>query len=54
MINAETASFADIANEAGYYDQPHMNAEFKELSGLTPTEFQNAHRYTDSVSVAET
>ena len=54
LIHAETASFADIAHEAGYYDQPHMNAEFKELSGLTPTEFQNAHRYADSVSVAET
>jgi len=54
LIHAETASFADIAHEAGYYDQPHMNAEFKELSGLTPTAFQNAHRYAGSVSVAET
>jgi AraC-like DNA-binding protein len=54
LIHAETASFADIANQAGYYDQPHMNAEFKEISGLTPTEFQNAHRYAGSVSVAET
>jgi AraC-like DNA-binding protein len=54
LIHAETASFAEIANEAGYYDQPHMNAEFKELSGLTPTEFQHAHRYGDNVSVAET
>ena len=53
LIHAETASFADIANEAGYYDQPHMNAEFKELGGLTPTEFQNAHRYGASVNVAE-
>ncbi len=29
----------EVALAAGYYDQPHMNAEFRELSGLSPTEF---------------
>jgi AraC-like DNA-binding protein len=48
-----SSSFADIAVECGYYDQPHMNAEFKELSGFTPTEFQRAHHYPNSVTVAE-
>ena len=47
------ASLADVAVEAGYYDQPHMNAEFKELSGFTPSEFLHAHRFPNSVSVAE-
>jgi AraC-like DNA-binding protein len=28
-----------VALAAGYYDQPHMNAEFRQLSGLTPREF---------------
>ena len=52
-IHAENVWLAGLAIESGYYDQPHMNAEFKELSGFTPTEFQNAHRYPNSVSVAE-
>ena len=53
LVSAETAPLADIACEAGYYDQPHMNAEFREFSGFTPSEFLHAHRYVNSVSVAE-
>lgn len=53
LVHAENAAFADIAATAGYYDQSHLNAEFRELSGFTPTEFQLAHRYANSVSVAE-
>ena len=30
---------ADVALEAGYYDQAHMNAEFRALAGISPTEF---------------
>lgn len=44
---------ADLALESGYYDQPHMNAEFRELSGLTPREFLAANRYPGSPSIAE-
>jgi len=29
----------DVALEARFYDQPHMNAEFRTLGGLTPSEF---------------
>jgi len=29
----------DVALDARYYDQPHMNAEFRALGGLTPSEF---------------
>ena len=52
-LHAGAASLADLAYDAGYYDQPHMNAELKELSGLTPMQFLNARRYPNSVSVAE-
>ena len=53
MIHGGAAPLAEIAAETGYYDQPHLNAEFRELSGFTPTEFLNSHRYANSVSVAE-
>jgi AraC-like DNA-binding protein len=33
---------ADAALSAGYYDQPHMNREFSEFAGLTPTEYINS------------
>ena len=34
-----TARFAQIAAEAGYYDQPHLNRDFRDLAGCTPTEY---------------
>ena len=54
MVNAGADSLADVALATGYYDQPHMNAEFRELSGFSPREFLTARRYPESVSVAET
>ena len=52
-LHAGSISLADAAYDGGYYDQPHMTAEFKELSGLTPSEFLHSIRYPNSVSVAE-
>jgi len=52
-LYAGASSLADLAFDAGYYDQPHMTAEFKALSGLTPGEFLHARRYPNSLSVAE-
>jgi AraC-like DNA-binding protein len=52
MLHRGNASLADGALAAGYYDQPHMNAEFRELSGFTPREFLAANRYSES-SLAE-
>ncbi|MGH7506604.1 MAG: helix-turn-helix domain-containing protein [Longimicrobiales bacterium] len=35
---------ARLALRSGYYDQSHMNAEFRELSGLSPLDFLAATR----------
>jgi hypothetical protein len=31
--------WAEIAYDCGSYDQPHMNRDFRELAGITPTDF---------------
>ncbi len=54
MVNAGEETLAEVALAAGYYDQPHLNAEFRELSGFSPREFLAARRYPESVSIAET
>jgi len=51
-VHAGGASLADIAVDAGYYDQPHMNAEFRELCGMAPSDFLALNRYSPSSSVA--
>jgi AraC-like DNA-binding protein len=43
----------DVALEAGYYDQPHLTAEFRELSGLTPAAFASTAGYQIGVNVPE-
>lgn len=44
---------SDLALEAGYYDQPHLNADFRELSGFTPRELLAATRFPNTPSLAE-
>jgi AraC-like DNA-binding protein len=39
MLQKGAEPLVEVALVAGYYDQPHMNAEFRELSGLSPREF---------------
>jgi methylphosphotriester-DNA--protein-cysteine methyltransferase len=43
----------EVALEAGYYDQPHLNADFRELSGLTPASFAATPGYETGVNVPE-
>jgi len=53
LLSRPGASLTRVALDAGYYDQPHMNAEFRELAGLTPRQFLTARRFPNSLSLPE-
>ncbi len=53
LLTRGRGSLARIAEHAGYFDQPHMNAEFRRMAGLTPGEFLAATRYPNSLSLPE-
>jgi AraC-like DNA-binding protein len=53
LLTTTDAPLGEIAFAAGYYDQPHMNAEFREFAGMTPRVFRTARRYPNSTSLAE-
>jgi len=38
-LQAGDGRLADLALELGYYDQAHMNAEFRDLGGVSPLQF---------------
>jgi AraC-like DNA-binding protein len=40
LQRAAAGRLTDVALDARFCDQPHMNAEFRALGGLTPREFQ--------------
>jgi AraC-like DNA-binding protein len=52
-LRAGQETLAGIALDAGYYDQPHMNGEFRALSGFSPREFLAGRHYPGSASLAE-
>jgi transcriptional regulator GlxA family with amidase domain len=37
-----TINLVDLASEAGFSDQAHMNREFRTLAGMTPKEYQTS------------
>lgn len=39
LLEAPEAVLGDVVFEAGYYDQPHMNRDFRQFAGASPTEF---------------
>ncbi len=46
LLHDGTLALADVAVAAGYYDQPHMNLEFRELVGCAPGQFLAANRWS--------
>jgi AraC-like DNA-binding protein len=45
------ARLAEIGQDCGYYDQPHLNREFREFAGASPTDFL-ARRLPDGAGVS--
>jgi AraC-like DNA-binding protein len=44
---------ARVASAAGYYDQPHMTAEFRAMTGFSPAALARAQRFPGSANLAE-
>ncbi len=53
LVIERDGPLSKVALEAGYYDQPHFNAEFREMSGFTPSGYRAAHRFPESPSLVE-
>ena len=53
LLDRPDPRLSEIALSTGYYDQPHMNSEFRRMAGLTPTEFVKGRRFPSSTSLAE-
>jgi AraC-like DNA-binding protein len=52
MLQSAT-TVSQVALATGFFDQAHLNADFREFAEMTPREFMQARRYPGSVSVQE-
>lgn len=52
-LRAGHGSFGRMAQAFGYYDQAHMNADFREFLGIPPGQYLTAAAYPESPCVAE-
>jgi len=51
---AESPNILDIALAAGYYDQPHLIREFRDIAGRSPLEyFKQTHRISELFTTAK-
>jgi AraC-like DNA-binding protein len=49
-LSASPGRLAEIAFHCGYFDQAHLNRDFRELAGTTPTAFLGAQRESGGVA----
>jgi AraC-like DNA-binding protein len=42
LARGDRVEWADVAVASGYYDQPHLNREFRRFAGVTPTAYRPA------------
>jgi AraC-like DNA-binding protein len=52
LLQGGAGRLTDVALDARFYDQPHMNAEFRALGGVTPREFVAARHPVGDGSTA--
>ncbi len=50
LLHDGRCSLSEIALVAGYYDQPHMNLEFRDLGGLAPGDFLAVRRHSPTTT----
>lgn len=53
VLRAGVNSLSQTALAHGYYDQSHMNADFREFAGMSPGRFVAAVAYPESQSLAD-
>lgn len=53
LLGTPSPRLAEVAVAAGYYDQPHMNADFRRMADLTPGEYVRSRRFPSSPHLAE-
>jgi methylphosphotriester-DNA--protein-cysteine methyltransferase len=52
-LRAGDDSFIETALAHGYYDQSHMNTEFREFAGMSPRQFLAATPFAETPSLAD-
>jgi AraC-like DNA-binding protein len=53
QVRVNARPLADIAHACGYYDQAHLNAEFRAFCGFSPGEYRTSLHYPNSPSLAD-
>ncbi|MEV2234747.1 AraC family transcriptional regulator [Streptomyces phaeochromogenes] len=53
MLNRGAASLTEISTACGFYDQAHLNREFRAIAGTTPGQMMAARRVEGALAVSK-